>query len=91
MIVGINKLIPCKVPASTGVETKISGGLAVSRRQSLTALEVLWSSGHFQAGSTLYVPSIAMVNQKWSTEVHEIDGQKFLLVPEQSVALVKGV
>ncbi|WNM70310.1 hypothetical protein [Myxococcus phage Mx1] len=89
MIKGFNKNVACKVPENKGVETTVNKGLAtVKHRHSLIALEVLYGTSDVPAGTTVYVSSSSSMNQRWFTEAYELDGEKFILVPEAAILLV---
>jgi hypothetical protein len=90
MIVGFNKQIAVEPPENKGIERKVVAGVSQAvHRASLLAFKVVFGNAEIPVGSTVYVNANLVANQRWATEVHELDGQKFVLLPEVNVALVE--
>jgi hypothetical protein len=88
MIQSCNKKIACVPPENVGVETEVKSGFAAAKhRSSLMALKVVFGNDEYPAGSTVYLPAGA--KQPWVTQVHELNGEKFVLVPEDQIILVQ--
>lgn len=89
MIYGYNKKIACVPPEQKGAELKVAHGMAViQHRSSLMALRVVFGNeGGISPGFTIYLPE-QLKQQPWASQVYEINGQKFILVPEEQIVLV---
>lgn len=85
-----NGLVAVEPFPSQSVEKAYVGRLALaSQKLALQALKVVLPyNSKYEVGSTVYVKGDLYV-QAWAKEVHEIDGHKFILLPEQYIQLVK--
>lgn len=87
MIQGCNKKIACEPPDNKGAVTEVNKGFAsVQHRSSLMALKVVFGSAEYPTGSTVYLPAGA--RPPWAQQVHELNGTKFVLVPEEQIILM---
>jgi hypothetical protein len=69
-----------------------AGSVKVARietKVALVPLKVVWHSedGRFFPTNTVYVKG-SHFTQPWAKEVHEIDGEKFILIPDSVVEAV---
>lgn len=89
MITAYNKVLAVEPPENKGAERKVVDGVAqFTHRNSLTRLTVVFGNETIPSGSVVYVNTLAMTNQAWSTSVFEVDGKKIVLMPETNVLLV---
>lgn len=85
-----NKMLACEPPVNKGVQKQIVNGVAqVLHRNTLTPLKVIHGNAEIPAGSTIYVNTNMVVNQKWSAEVFLAKDQSVVFVPESIVLLVE--
>lgn len=92
VIYGFNKMLGVKPPVHAAQETKVAGGIRQPvHRVSMVALEVVFGDYEdtISRGATVYVNAALVNNQKWATEVFEVDGERFCLLPLTSVSLVQ--
>lgn len=85
----VNKLVALTPFENKGVEKTTRNGFTTAKNKgSLTALTVVFNSGSFYYGTTVYVRS-SLAFEQVGAEEFELDGKKFILVPEDRILLVK--
>jgi hypothetical protein len=76
-------------PFPPAPKAEIRGGvLAPMSQTSLTGLRVVFGSASFGEGWLLYVRTKLQGTTTYAKEVLEVDGRKFILIPEEDVVLV---
>lgn len=89
----VNKKVAVEPFPSTSIETKNRAGFTtVIQKTELIPLKVVFSSLTPQGlgvdpGHVVYVKGETTQHQ-WAKEVFELDGKKFIFIPEESVVLV---
>lgn len=66
----------------------VNGVLMVMARQDTVGLRVVFGNENFLQGHICYVRSDRKSTSTWGKEIREVDGFKFILVPEDEVILV---
>lgn len=92
IIFGLNKQVGVKPPTHGAQEVKVEGGIRQPvHRVSMVALEVVFgdAEGVVSRGATIYVNGALVNNQKWATEVFEVDGERFCLLPLANISLIQ--
>lgn len=74
-------------PTSTGTEV-VNGVLRPKNQAALIGLKVVFGNDQFHEGAICYVRADKNRTTLWGKEVLEVDGKKFLLVPEEEVVLM---
>lgn len=86
--------IACEVKLVQAIQTKRVGAMVVvDTKQSLAELKVMFpthamSKFSLREGDTVMVYA-GQLNQAWGTEQFDLDGKTFILVPEESVVMVR--
>lgn len=90
MIVSYNKVIACLAPNSVQQEEAavVNGVRSSVHRTGMTRLEVKYGNSEIPVGSYIYIPTTLARNQKWSSEIFDLNGDRLVFVPEQSILLV---
>ena len=87
--------VACEVKVTQAIQTKKIGQMmVVDNKNTLVELKVLLPTNtgsklELQAGDSIYTFSSHLSTASWAKEVFEVDGLKFVLVPEDLVMLVK--
>lgn len=95
---GVNKKVAVEPFQVKGVEVKVSSGFGtVSQKTELTPLKVIFPNEAtdrpdsdklvLYPGNTVYVRGEASAHQ-WAKEVFELNGKKFIMLPEDMIVLV---
>jgi hypothetical protein len=90
----INGKVACAPFVSMSVEKEIRGGMACPKqRGTMTKLEVVLDSGKgagnwYSKGSSVWVRA-EQFQLQWAKDVFDLDGTKFILVPEEQILLVQ--
>lgn len=74
-------------PETAKAEVK-NGVLQPMNAAALTPLKVVYGGGAYWTGQTVYVRSKLRQTTTYGKEVFEVDGKKFILIPEDEVLLV---
>jgi hypothetical protein len=91
MILTMNKKVACSVPDNTGRSIKNTSGFGTVEHKDggLMALKVIFGGEHMlESGNTAYLAEQDK-QQPWASQVYELNGQKFILVPEERILLVE--
>lgn len=83
-----NKEIACEPFQSRSIEKKgaDTGFVTIGQGDSMTALRVVFRSATYLPGSTVWVRS-DRCQQGWAKKIYDIDGRRFIMVPEGEVAV----
>lgn len=89
MITGFNKNVATKPFEKKEIESTVKSGFAkITQKHSLTELDVIFGTNNIFHGCKVYVNS-ENFKMPWATRVYSLDGQDFILVPEDFILLVK--
>lgn len=67
---------------------EIKGGvLAPINQSALTGLKVVFPSSTYEVGATVYVRTKLQTGSTYAREIFEVNGTKFILIPEEEVIL----
>lgn len=76
-------------PFPPAAKAEVKGGVVVPmNRSNLTGLRVVFDSGAYQVGWQVFVRSSLSYSTTYGKEVFEVEGQKFILIPEDQVILL---
>lgn len=75
------KRIACSPPAPNNTQPAVQGRVLQYSRQHLVALKVVFQSGSYLVGDTVYVSADAVLHP-WSKQVMTLEDKEFVLVPE---------
>lgn len=97
MLISVKGKVGCSPFTDQSVRSSSAGAagkrvVRIENMVTLTPLRVVLASeeGRFSVGDTVYVSS-RLYTHPWAKEEHEIDGVKFILVPETAIeAFQKG-
>lgn len=92
----ITKGVACEPPKNEGVQRRTAAGGALNVpdfKSGLVSLTTVFNSlyrvgdevAELWAGDSIYVPTEAVSAGRWSKEILDIDGQKFVLVPPEFI------
>lgn len=82
--------VACEPFKQQSIEHKVVGGMVapVKKGGGLVPLKVIFGNAKVLAGSSVYV-SADMWASVWAKRVHEINGEKIIVVPESEIVLVE--
>ena len=92
--VSVNGRVACQPFENVGVGKQVYGqGTFVTGKYKNNLLEtsVVFGSDKFAVGTVVFVDSARLAAHEWTRAVYEVGGQKFILVPENEILLVKDV
>lgn len=70
-------------------KAEVRGGVLAPMNQSaLTGLKVVFGSPAFVEGTTVYVRTKLQTGSTYAREIFEVEGRKFILVPEEEIVLL---
>jgi hypothetical protein len=89
-VTAVNKKIACVPPEAISVKIKQKNGLALAeQRIALFPLTVVYPSKFsddvLMPGTVVFVRGEVLMSHAWAKEVYEIEGVKFVLVPEDLI------
>ncbi len=88
-MISINKQTAVKPPQIQAATQRVTHGIAIiDSRVTLMGMEVVFDSAVARAGDTIYVHSNVVNSHKWTKEIYDVDGQQFVLVPDDMIVLV---
>ena len=82
------KKIACQVPDPTAVTTQVQGRVHTYAKHNLVPLKVVFNSGSFHEGDSVYVRS-DMLSHVWAKESFVLQGKTFILVPEETIMAIE--
>lgn len=88
-----NHRVACEPIATMSVEKEQKGGMMVPKQKgSLTKLRVLFEGFNldYPKGSVIWIRADQFI-QQWAKDVLELDGVKFILVPEDQIVMSQSV
>lgn len=93
MILTMNKKAACSVPENTGRNIKNTSGFATVEHKDggLMALKLVFGSKPDEDFETYDVTIFLAEQDKqqpWASQVYELNGKKFILVPEERILLI---
>jgi len=76
-------------PFPPAPKAEVKGGVIAPMNQaSLTGLRVVFGSPNLPVGNLVYVRSKLQATTTYAKEIFEVEGQRFILIPEDDVLLV---
>jgi cold shock CspA family protein len=93
-ILTLNKKVACSVPENTGRNIRNTSGFGTVEHKDggLMALKVIFGNEKsYDLDDRQVVVYLAEQDkqQPWASQVYELNGQKFILVPEERILLVE--
>jgi hypothetical protein len=82
-----NNRVACSPFESLAIETSGSAFKTVKQKNSLLRLSVVAGNERYLAGTYVYVRG-DVITMPWTKEIFELDGTKFIIVPEEAIQLV---
>lgn len=84
-----NKQIAVSLFPTHAIDVGVKNNFArIKQKVGLTPLTVVFGSESYRPGWTVYVKA-EMMNHQWAKEDFELDGQKFIMMPEGFVVLIE--
>ncbi len=84
-----NNRVACTPFESLAIETTGGAFKTVKQKTSLLRTKVVMGNSDYPEGVLVYLRG-DVVTLPWTKEIFEVDGQKFILVPQEHIQLVKG-